>query len=159
MLVGESSWSWRRGACVLELDEHLREVVANEAIDAELGGDRALAFEGGNSRGRNAQLAGQLARRNQSRFDFHAPLPSMASAVLVVRRSRTTSETDLPVVADLVASHVISSVVRSSIGKGIVASCMAMHDKYAIACIRKEKNARKVIFYFGYVTEGCIFRA
>lgn len=83
----------------------------------------------------------------------------MASVALVVRRSRTISETDLPVLADLVASHVISSVVRSSIGKGIVASCMAMHDKYAIACIRKEKNARKVIFYFGCVTEGCIFRA
>jgi hypothetical protein len=83
----------------------------------------------------------------------------MASVALVVRRSRTTSETDLPVVADLVASHVISSVVRSTIGKGIVASCMAMHDKYAIACIRKEKNARKVIFYFRPLTEGCIFRA
>ena len=99
---------------------------------------------------------GELLSRDEA---LHSPLPSMASAVLVVRRSRTTSETDFPVVADLVASHVISSVVRSSIGKGIIASCMAMHEKYAIACISKAKNARKVIFYFGCVTEGCIFRA
>ena len=99
---------------------------------------------------------GELLRGDEA---LHSPLPSMASAALVVRRSRTTSETDLPVVADLVASHVISSVVRSSMGKGMVASCMAMHDKYAIACTRKAKNARKVIFYFRILTEGCIFRA
>lgn len=137
------------------------EVKANEAAFVDLGVNHLVAVKAQDRRVGHAQLVGQRTGREESGFSFHALPPSSLGVAAAARISRTTSAVEMPLWELLVAIQVISSGVSFSrvMGSSKVASCMAMHDNYAISCIRKEKNSRNNVFSLGRVTNPCILAA